>query len=281
MTSIRSRAALGALLVVTSWGVASEECVVASAELAVTSAEAVAAAEEERGPLAKGNFSSTLTITTDYIFRGLSFSGEEPALQGSFDWGYNNFYVGVWGSSIKGEDGFAEEAGGYELELDYYGGYASSLGPIDYDLMLIYFHFPGAEDAFDAETDQFETWLTLGHTFSDVIFEPNVSVLGAWSPAFTLEDGTGIYVKGSVGFTLPAGFGFDGAFGYQRVEGDKTTPDGYHYTHWEMGVTKSLLGFDLDLRYHDTDEDDSLVAFFGGTTDPINNRFVFTVSRTF
>ncbi len=241
-------------------------------------------AQDTGGIFDISNFSSTVTITTDYVFRGISFSGEDPAIQGSMDWGYENFYAGVWGSSIDGAD--------FSAELDYYGGYANSIGPINYDLMLIYFHFPGSDDPFGGlENDQFETWLTLSHEFSDLPGSPNASVRWSWSPDFTLEDGNGNYVRAGLGFTLPHGFGLDGYWGYQDVEGDKATgpgglfaapgflDDGYSYSHWSVGLTKSLKGFDFDLRYHETDEDDETAAFYGA--DNMDDRIVFTVSRTF
>jgi len=91
-----------------------------------------------------------------------------------------------------------------------------------------------------------------------------------------------------LGLTLPHSFGLEFGFGYQDVEGDKTTPvgwngpgtEGFDYTHWEVGVTKEVIGFGLDLRYHDTDEDDDFVAFWG-TDDFIDERIVFTISRSF
>ncbi len=92
------------------------------------------------GAFAKENFSNTLTLTSDYVFRGVSFTSEDPAIQGSFDWGYNTWYAGVWASNI--------ELPNSSVELDYYIGYAdSTAGGLDYDFMLIYFNFPSAEDS--------------------------------------------------------------------------------------------------------------------------------------
>ena len=88
--------------------------------------------------------------------------------------------------------------------------------------------------------------------------------------------------------TLPYGFGFDFKYGWQDVEGDKTTPagwngpgtEGFDYTNWNIGLTKDVVGFGLDLRYHDTEEDDDHVAYWG-TDDQIDARLVFTISRSF
>ncbi len=288
--------------------------------------------------MVKEDFSATLSMTTEYVFRGQSFSGEEPAIQGSFDFSRGNFFAGVWGSSLKGERGVrsqsvqtpidfsiadnrpampvdcsaetsvsscaalingdatlddaekAEAIGqlftlstvtandGFELEVDLYLGYTNSIGGVEWYIQPIYYWFPDADDASGAETDQFEIWLGASYTFPSTA--STLSGLYAYSPDFTLEDGNGHYFYGNLSFALPNDFNIDGGIGYQDVEGDKTTPDGYDYLQWDAGVTLSRLGFDFDLRYYDTDEDDSLVAFWGGDEN-IDARIVFSVSRSF
>ena len=263
------------------------------------------------GAFAKENFSNTITLTSDYVFRGLSFTSQDPALQGSFDWGMGSWYAGIWGSNI--------ELANSSLELDYYVGYANSTaGGLDYDLMLVYYNFPSAEDS-GFETDQWEFWGTFGYTIGSAY----LGLFAAYSPDFTLEDGDGYYIKGSLALSLPNDMGIDFGVGYQDVEGDKTTGSsgayctrvddelvaaaseltddqnmvvtpavdqvlateeslcsGYSYTHWEVGLTKSVGGFDLDLRYHSTDEDDDLEDFWAGDEN-IDDRIVFTISRSF
>ena len=224
----------------------------------------VASAE---GAFAKENFSNTITLTSDYVFRGQSFTSQDPAIQGSFDWGMGSWYAGVWGSNI--------ELPSSSLELDYYIGYANSTaGGLDYDLMLIYYNFPSAEDS-DAELDQLELWGTFGHAVGSAY----LGLFVAYTPDFTLEDGDGFYVKGSLALSLPNDMGIDFGVGYQDVDGDKTVPDGFSYTHWEVGLTKSVGGFDLDLRYHNADESE-LEDYWGGD-DNINGRVAFSISRSF
>ncbi len=238
-------------------------------------------AEEDAGPFAAENFSATLAFTTDYIFRGQSFSDEGPALQGSMDWGYGSFYAGVWASNLELGDG--------SIEFDYYVGYANSFGPIDIDIMPILYTFPGTAESSvgGVDPDQFEVWTTVSHTFADMPFTPTLGVFWAWSPDFTLEDGTSHDIEGRLALSLPYGFGLDGAYGYQDVEGDKTTPTGWNgggagfdYNHWNIGVSNEIVGFGLDIRYHDTDENSDFVAYWLGS-DNIDAHFVFTISRSF
>ena len=47
---------------------------------------ALAADDAATSPFAAENFSATLTMTSNYMYRGISFSSDSAALQGSFDW---------------------------------------------------------------------------------------------------------------------------------------------------------------------------------------------------
>ena len=247
----------------------------------VTSAHADAFAEE--------NFSASVWLTSDYIYRGASFSDEDPAVQASLDWGYGSWYAGVWGTNIElggFDEGVVSPTEGPEssndpdssIEYDIYVGYANSAGPIDYDAMLIYYWFPN--DRGSLEVDVLEFWLTLSHTFADAQFSPTVGVFGAYSPDFFYEDGDSIYGKAFLALDLGSGFGLDFAVGVQDVDGDELTgKDGYAYTHWEAGLSTAVKGFGIDLRYHDTNEQRSHVTNFWGHDDAVDNRIVLTISR--
>ena len=245
---------------------------------------------------AEENFSASVWLTSDYIFRGQSFSDDDPAVQASLDWGYGSWYAGVWGSSLElaGYDSDGTSPGFSTIEFDFYVGHADSIGAIDYDAMLIYYWFPN--DRGSLEADVLEFWLTLSHTFADMSMSPTVGVFGAYSPDATLEDGDSIYGKVFLALDLGNGFGLDFAAGVTEVDGDDTsgssgafctpatddTPailcDGYGFTHWEVGLSTTVKGFGVDLRYHDTNEQSSHVAFWGGTEN-IDDRIVLTVSR--
>ena len=99
-------------------------------------------AQEDGGIFAVENFSSTLTFTTDYIYDGVSISDQDPAVQGSMDYFHSGsgIFIGLWGSSY--DDGGLSN----DIELGVWGGQSGSLGPIDYDVTLYYWFYPGAED---------------------------------------------------------------------------------------------------------------------------------------
>ena len=89
--------------------------------------------------------SGNIALTSDYRFRGISQSDEDPAIQGGFDVGFEpGFYLGTWGSSIDfgGND---NDTGSYaNLELDYYGGWRGPIGDSDFgvDVGYAYYEYP-------------------------------------------------------------------------------------------------------------------------------------------
>ena len=66
-----------------------------------------------------GEISANINLTTDYVFRGVSLSGNDPAIQGGFDWASDSelLYAGVWGSSLSSG-----------MEMDVFAGITPDLG---------------------------------------------------------------------------------------------------------------------------------------------------------
>jgi len=63
--------------------------------------------------------SASVALTTDYMWRGVSQTDNEPAIQGAFDLSHETgLYVGAWASSYE----FGNDA---TMELDVYGGFAN------------------------------------------------------------------------------------------------------------------------------------------------------------
>lgn len=219
------------------------------------------------------NFSGNVSIATDYVFRGISQTDSNPAVQGGFDYASPvGLYVGAWASNV---------AFGGSIEMDWYAGFANEVGGLSYDLGVIYYTYPKSHD--DPEIDFFEGYLKLGYTLPALgPVEPSVGAGYAYSPDFFGEDGKAHYLNGSLNLGLPYGLGLAGEVGWQKVEGDKTTgdgngldgDDGFDYVHYRFGASASVKGFDLDLSYHNTTE----ATFLGRSI--ADDRVVFTVSRS-
>lgn len=64
--------------------------------------------------IANDSVSGNLALTSDYLFRGLSQTWGEPALQGGVDWNAGRLHVGAWASNVSRN---SYPGGGAELDL--------------------------------------------------------------------------------------------------------------------------------------------------------------------
>ncbi|HMM77315.1 MAG TPA: TorF family putative porin [Gammaproteobacteria bacterium] len=214
-----------------------------------------------------------LGLTTDYVYRGISRSSEDPALQGGLEYEYEplGLYAGVWGSSIE-FDSLANDAS--TLELDWYGGLRGRFANgIDWDLGGIWYSFPDQDQDRAGDFDYAEARGQLGYRFANLPLTPRVAVFGAWSPDFFGEDGDGLYGGGNLDLTLPREFLLGFGIGHQYVDGDRTSGRaGYEYTHWRAGISRRFLGLNFDVSYHDSLNEDECGR------DLCDERVVFSVS---
>jgi len=89
--------------------------------------------------------SANVAFATDYIWRGMTQTGGDPAISGGFDYANDGgFYVGIWGSNV----GFSEDASGdlgAGSELDFYFGYGfETEAGLGIDISYVDFMYPGA-----------------------------------------------------------------------------------------------------------------------------------------
>jgi len=72
---------------------------------------------------AQAQLSSTVTLVSDYEFRGVSLSDEDPALQASLDYGFaNGLAIGAWASTLDYGDDYDGR-----FELDFYASYGREI----------------------------------------------------------------------------------------------------------------------------------------------------------
>jgi uncharacterized protein (TIGR02001 family) len=242
--------------------------------------------------------SANVALTTDYIFRGFSQTGEGPAVQGGFDVTCGWFYVGVWGSSL--DWGVVERNGpdatwAY-LELDPYAGIKGKYWGVSWDVGVIYYGYPNStRNHFGTlNTPDFERFrneyleVKAGGTV-DLWRDATLGVTAFWSPDYQYEVGDTLTVEGGIAQAFPAWWGFtptvSALIGYQRgydddyrLRGPAAGDDAY--TYWNAGVTFAFLEkWSLDLRYWDTDLPDR--TWCSGDYFQCDERFVATLKFTY
>lgn len=191
-------------------------------------------------PAAAAEVTGYAVLTSDYVFRGVSYSDGHPTAQAGIDLSLDSgVYMGIWGSAIDVSIGPTER----ELEMNYYLGwehevsrdwtlganvvaytYPGTVGPIDYD----YVEYSAVANFRDRAWLEYSYSPDLFHTSRHT---HNIELYGEWALTRKLLLGLGV--------------------GYYDV----AALSGAAYAYWQLGITRPFGWFSVDLRYHDTNRD--------------------------
>lgn len=180
-----------------------------------------------------------IAFTTDYVFRGVSQTQGDPAVQGGLDASYGVLYAGVWASNV--DFGVKDP----DMEIDLYAGVKPTVGDTSFDFGVLYYGYRKDKNGAPGANSYTELKAAASRTFGP-------ATLGAavyWSPEWPGKGGDAVYVEGNAAVPLAKRFTLSGAVGHQDIENYTS------YNTWNVGVGY-LLGenLTLDVRYHDTDE---------------------------
>ena len=216
---------------------------------------------------ASAEITANVALTSDYVFRGISLS-DGPAVQGGFDVSEDMWYAGVWASNVV--EG---------VELDVYAGVTPTTGPVEWDLGVIAYLYPDADDD-AAEFDYYELMAAGSFSITD-----QFSAGGAifWAPENFGDTGDAVYIEINAEYAVNDALAFSGAFGNQSIEdpdGPFGAADDDDYNTWNIGGAYAFHGFELDLRYHDTDIDaGSDIENYTYGPSSYDSTVVFTIRR--
>lgn len=182
------------------------------------------------------SFSANAALVSDYRFRGISLSNKDFALQGGFDIETKSgFYVGTWGSSI-------EQFAGSELELDIYGGYATSLDGLDFDIGILAYTYPGSDN-----TTYWEAYSSVGGTVGATgwtlggAYAFDQANIGNDDNIYLYLDTSTPLADGPLSLATHIAYE-DGAFGDDKWD-------------WSLGLSYDLEQFSIGVSYIDTNVD--------------------------
>ena len=210
-------------------------------------------AAEEESP-----FTWNAAVTSDYVFRGVSQTDENPALQLGADFSFGSgFYIGAWGSNVDfGADND-------DIELDTYIGWNTDLSDVwNLDLMINRYNYFGAEDYVSSiDYNEFLATAAYDETYSFTFGYTN-DVFASGEDGFYYA-ASGTWEVGN-GFSLGAGVGYN-------VFDDAT--DVEDYTDYSLSLSRDFGPVNASLGYYGTNDDGD--TNFGATAD---DRLVLTFS---
>lgn len=232
-------------------------CSLGSAAPALSQTEVPPAGDAPaEAPLGTGtsgfDLSGSIGVLSDYRFRGVSRSDEDPAVQAGLNLAHDSgFYAGARATSLKGVDSFRRRDPAFrdlgDAQIDLYAGYGAQLGGgFELDGGVMYYLFADGDGA----TDYVEPYASLSW-----LIGPVYATAGAkYAPAQdAIGDEDMLYLFGKVDVTVPfRPWTFSGTIGHQDWG------DFGEYWTWSLGVEHHLRigelpGAYVGLSYVDTD----------------------------
>ena len=223
---------------------------VAAAVLVMPCAAAAADA-----PVSPHTLTANVGFVSDYVFRGISQTSTNPAVQGGIDYSRaSGFYAGVWGSNVSWiADSGAVASGSVTMELDTYFGFRNSFaGDFTYDIGFIRYNYLGsytAASGFDkADTDEVYgaigyKWVTAKYSYGLGKF---LTVPGARGTNY-------IEINASIPLA-DTGITFSAHAGRQTYKGTAAaaSTNSPTYSDYRLGISKDFGGYMVSLAYSDT-----------------------------
>ncbi|MFA5083724.1 MAG: TorF family putative porin [Hydrogenophilaceae bacterium] len=202
------------------------------------------------------SLTGNVSLTSNYVFRGISQTGGDMAVQGGLDYAHSSgFYLGTWASNV----GWIEDFQGYDsgnVEIDLYGGYRGAIGDsgLTFDVGAIRYMYPGDNNPGMGfpDGDTSEVYGALGWKWFTVKYSYYLTddVFGITANGSDYWDVGASYPVGETGLTLAAHWG---TFSFD----DTSVAD---YNDWSVSATYDMSklspvmsGVTVGLKYSDTD----------------------------
>jgi uncharacterized protein (TIGR02001 family) len=246
----------------------------AVAALAATSASAADLGKGKKAPAAPvyvspWDFTVGAGATTNYIFRGISQSNNQPSVNGNFELRYSlsdahTLYLGAAGSAIK----LTNQDTSPPVEWNAIAGARATYGALTFDLGGIGYLYSKVEQPnsiFTTTPTWFEGYLKTSYAVTDA-FTVGLNVF--LSPSYLDYGATSQYVAGTAAYKF-GDFAVSGELGRQFLGKTDATHSSYSlpdYTYWNAGVNYTYKIATLDLRYHDTSLNKNKCYLITGTT---------------
>lgn len=223
--------------------------------LATLALPSIALAEETAAPTP---LTFNIGIVSNYVYRGISQTSHQPALQGGVDFNHSSgFYAGLWGSNVNWiANSGAIRQGNTKIELDAYFGLKNTFAEdFNYDVGYIAYNYLGSYTpaAGYAKADTQEIYGSLGYKWLTAKYSYGLgqflTVPGARGTNY-IELNANAPISDS-GFNLIAHVGKQT---YKGTSAAAWTAAGFNptYSDYKIGITKDINGYVLGLAYSKT-----------------------------
>jgi uncharacterized protein (TIGR02001 family) len=184
---------------------------------------------------------ANITLTSDYIFRGVTQTNDGAAIQGGFDYAHDSgVYAGVWASNVSALNGDTS----HSLEVDTYLGYGGSITEdVSYDVGFLRYGYPGNSASSDSDTN--ELYASVSYRWISAKYSTSTTDL------FGISDSKGsVYMELNGSYDIEeSGVSVGVHYGNQTVANNSTED----YADYNLSVSKDFSGYSVGVMFSKTD----------------------------
>ena len=214
----------------------------------------------------------TATVTNNYVWRGLTQTMNDAAIQGGVKYtAENGAYVGTWISNVSFDAGDA-----YSYEHDLFAGYTGKVDAITYDVGYLYYNYGKHLGANFGEVYGTVTIdnLSLGANF--LVNEQLQAAPGKDFGAFS-----SFYLQGNYNIPLNSGAAVALHVGYHRGDFmEAFNGVTKSYVDYSVGVAKNGFSFTLGGTNLHSDDDGNGIEDYASMPARNNDQVKFVVAYT-
>lgn len=182
-----------------------------------------------------------VTAMSDYIWRGVSQTQENPGVSGEFTLSHaSGFYAGAFLATVD-FTGPSDEDDGMNTEVDLYVGYNHEFSEsLNLDVSYLRYLYPGVNEGFNIDFNEVTVALGFGgHYTAAVAYSDDAMKLG----------GSSLYYSLGGEWELESGFALAAGVGYYDL--DDAIGEGY--TDYNASISKSFGPANVSLWYTNTE----------------------------
>jgi uncharacterized protein (TIGR02001 family) len=195
--------------------------------LMVCSALAASAGLATVAQAADSSLTANAAVTNNYIWRGVTQTNDQAAVQGGIDYAVGGFGIGAWASNVDFGSDTANDTG---TELDLYASYGFDFGDAgSLELGYIAYTYPSQEGS-----DFSEAYVSYGISYFTV---------GGYFTVDTDWGGQDSDVYLTAGAAFPVG---PGEVSVTYGDYNYDDPASTDYSHWQLAFSKDEFTFAID-----------------------------------
>ena len=217
--------------------------------------------------VAHAQFVSNIGVTSNYVWRGMTYTDDEAAVFGGLDYSYRDFYAGTWLSTMTSN-----------TEVDLYAGFSGEAGSAEYDIGAIRYSYldTASDDYYELYGSLTFYGLTVGGAYT---IESQATDTIAGREAF-IEGDVYLYASYSIDLaeTIGEGYSLTGTVGQYLWDDDGIGGVEIDYNHLLLELSKDAGDFGTITLSGSFVDSDFINTGFMDDDDP---RFFVTWSKEF